>query len=72
METIKHKITVGFTKAEKEVIENFMSLSEQFSKICNEEGFDIDCDNCPFQVFCNTFYNTADDVINFINKQINK
>ena len=71
METIKHKITIGFTKAEKEVIENYMNLSEQFSKICDEENLDIKCGDCPFRVFCATYYNNADDVVNFINRQIN-
>ena len=72
MEIIKNKITIGFTKAEKGIIENFMNLSEQFSKICGEENLDINCDDCPFKVFCTTYFNTATDVENFINRQINE
>ena len=72
MEVIKNRITVSFTKAEKEIIENFMSLTEQFSNICDKEDFEIFCRDCPFETFCNTFYNNADDVENFINRQINE
>ena len=72
MKIIKNQITLGFTKAEKEIIENYMNLSEQFSRICDEENLDINCDECPFRVFCATFYNTADDVESFINRQINE
>lgn len=71
MEIIRDRIKVNFTKTEKKIIENFMNLSEQFSNICNKESLKRLCDNCPFQTFCNTSFNTADDIEDFINRQIN-
>lgn len=71
MKIIKNKIIVKFTQKEKEIINDFMNMSEKFRVACKDNGFELHCDDCPFSTFCETFHNNADDVEKFINRQIN-
>ena len=71
MEIIRDRIIVKFTQKEKEIINGFMDLSQKFSTLCKDNGFEIYCDACPFSTFCETFHNNADDVEELVNRQIN-
>lgn len=71
MEVIKNKITVKFSTKEKEIITQFMSIVDNFSKECKDNDFIMNCSECPFSNFCDTFANDANDVENYINQKIN-
>ena len=71
MEVIKNKITIKFSPKEKEIITQFMSIANNFSKECKDCGFLLHCSECPFSNFCETYANDANDVEYYINQKIN-
>lgn len=71
MNIVKKEIVINFTQKEKEIINGFMDITQKFSNMCKDNKFEMSCRICPFEIFCDTYHNNANDVEKFINQQIN-
>ena len=65
---VEKKVKFEFNTDEKDIFQKMIELNEEFrdSDVCDY----ISCGDCPFENICNARYDTADELIEELNENI--